>query len=194
MYAHSTVQHQMGDASQGEGVGGQGHMIPWMGGYGMGDIPENEHSDLGIAPAIVGGAVAVAQKLLDQHPKDKSRLAANNTAFMLAQQGNTTALQFLKARSGRYGTIVMDAAVPTLGITKGMPVSGWATSSTCDDAGQKYDTLVASGSGTGAPAPTASGAASLLSFGSSGGTSSASMPLLLGLGVLGAVLLSKRRH
>ena len=194
MYSHSTVKNALGDASEGEGVGGYAHTAPWMGGYGLGDNIENEQDDLGIAPAVVGGAIAVVQKLTDQHPLDKSRLAANNTAFMLAQQGNTTALQYLKARSGRYGTIVMDAAVPTLSVTKGMPLSGWATSSTCADAAQKYDTLVASGAGTGAPAPKASGVASVLSFGPSGGTSSASMPLLLGVGLLGAVLLMKRRH
>lgn len=75
---------------------------------------------------------------LSSHPKDKGRLRSNAIAYAAANSGNRGGAEYLKGRSGRFGSVKITVAVPELNVQVGDPRSGWATAKTRDDAYNKY--------------------------------------------------------
>lgn len=81
----------------------------------------------------------------DAHPKDAERLGRNTIAFGKAIAGDDNALKFLLYRSGSpdsvQGTLRYDSAyMGSLGSQdpERIPVKGWPTARTRDDAKRKY--------------------------------------------------------
>lgn len=68
---------------------------------------------------------------------DVERLGKNLAAYTLAIAGDDGALQYLRARSGRYGTIPVPA-VPGVNATADAALNGWATERARNDAYSKY--------------------------------------------------------
>lgn len=98
-------------------------------------------SGMGLALAPVAGAVQVISGLFGGNSKDPGRLAANASAFSDAQAGDPSAVTYLKARSGRYGTIPI---TPPWHGDPDSPLGGWATSKAKDDAFTKYNAVAQS--------------------------------------------------
>lgn len=71
------------------------------------------------------------------HATDLERLAKNLAAYTLAVVGDNDALQYLRARSGRFGTIPV-AAIPGVNATADAALNGWATENAREDAYAKY--------------------------------------------------------
>jgi hypothetical protein len=164
-------------------------------------------SGLGIDPASIAATLALGKSLsgiLSSHPKDAERFKRNGVAYQQAVQGQQNALEYLKYRSGRYG-IAQSIGYPYN--TEG-PVGGWATQSAKDDAFKLYQAALAAwGVGVdempdGAGGGGGGGGVNTDPFaGGGGGTGlppvittaqQSYMPILIGLGLLGALYASKR--
>jgi len=149
---------------------------------------------LGIGPlALAPIAINVVSKLFDNHPKDKGRLTANAKAYNSAISGNGVAVDYLKGRAGRFGSVPMlDNSMVAIDkdAKQGAKVGGWATALAKDDAYTKYSDVAAAvpsavsqASGAYSPAPVQQ--ASLF-----GGIPA---PVLIGGGVLALVFLLRRK-
>lgn len=102
----------------------------------------NGNGGLGLAPAVIAGAVQIGTALLDNSgsvsDKDRARLQANADAFRMAANGDRLAIEYLKYRSGRYGQY--DAAAGSeFALRYGTPIGGWATQLAKDDAFRLYN-------------------------------------------------------
>lgn len=86
---------------------------------------------------VVGGIISGIGGLFSDS-KDPGRLASNANAFADASNGDPSALTYLKARSGRFGTI---AITPPWRGDPVSPLGGWATSKAKDDAYSRYQQL-----------------------------------------------------
>lgn len=98
---------------------------------------------MSLIPTLIG---AVSGGLFNAHPKDSERLGRNAVAFAKASAGDDNALKFLLYRSQQpshvNGYCTYDAAyMGSLGSTdpKRVPVEGWPTSTTREDAKKKYN-------------------------------------------------------
>lgn len=93
---------------------------------------------MGLAIPAVAGAISAIGGLFGGNSKDPGRLATNAAAYGDAQAGDASAVTFLKARSGRYGTIPIS---PPWHGDPASPLGGWATSKAKDDAFAKYNAV-----------------------------------------------------
>lgn len=96
--------------------------------------------------AILGAATALGFNPLDSHPKDTERLGRNQIAYTKAIAGDDNALKFLLYRSQQpshtNGYVKYDSAyMGSLGSAdpNRIPVEGWPTTKTRDDARAKYN-------------------------------------------------------
>lgn len=158
-----------------------------------------------ISPATISAALSLGKSvsgILSTHPKDAERFKRNAQAYQLAAAGQQNALEYLKYRSGRYG-VAQSIGYPYQG--EG-PVGGWATQSAKDDAYKLYQAaLSAWGIGVdempdGGGSTPADGGVTDPFGGPVQGlppvTTTAQqsyVPLLIGLGLVGALLARKRR-
>jgi hypothetical protein len=98
--------------------------------------------------------ISSAVSIFSSHPKDAGRLRSNATAYALAVGGNRGAAEYLKGRSGKFGSVKITVAVPQLDLQVGDTRGGWATAKTRNDAYNKYlavaDSYAGLGGGQGA--------------------------------------------
>jgi len=92
---------------------------------------------LGFDPVTVAAAIQTSNSLLSMfknNAKERERLQKNMDAYKLATNGRQDAMEYLKYRSGRYGT------ASSIGPSweGGGPVGGWATQTARDDAWRLY--------------------------------------------------------
>lgn len=73
--------------------------------------------------------------------KDPERLGKNAAAYDLALSGHAAALDFLKARSGRFGLLPV-GVVPGVNLTANATLGGWGTELARDDAYARYQDAV----------------------------------------------------
>jgi len=123
-------------------------------GLNLGSLAGSTISSVPGVGTVYGAADSIV-KSLESHPKDAGRLAANATAYRLALAGNSDALDYLHARSGQAGTLNI-GAIAGLSDTPAA-LSGWATSTTRDDAAAKYNQVLAAARAGGGGAATAAG-------------------------------------
>lgn len=91
-----------------------------------------------VSTAVVVGTATQTYSTLTANKKDPERLAKNAEAYKLAIAGSQAALDFLKYRSGRYGTIEYIPAPINAG-----PIGGWATDVAKADALRLYNSALA---------------------------------------------------
>ena len=72
---------------------------------------------------------------------DVERKAKNLAAYALAIAGDNNALQWLRARSGRYGTIPVDV-IPGVQPVADSALNGWSSEPARDDAFSKYQDAI----------------------------------------------------
>lgn len=95
-----------------------------------------------VNPATVSAAISVSnglKSLFGGNSKEQARIQANIDAYKLAAAGRQDAMEYLKYRSGRYGT------AQSIGPAweGGGPVGGWATQTARDDAWRLYQSALA---------------------------------------------------
>lgn len=93
---------------------------------------------MGLAIAAVAPVISGISSLFGGNSKDPGRLASNASAYADAQAGDPSAVTYLKARSGRFGTIPIS---PVWHGDPASPLGGWATSKAKDDAFTKYNAV-----------------------------------------------------
>ena len=93
------------------------------------------YGDLGIAPAVL---VPIGTKLvgglLNPHPQDPQRYAANQSRYQAAIAGDQASLEALLSSSGQYGQAEWDRLYPG----RPMPNTAWATDGPRQDSFAKY--------------------------------------------------------
>lgn len=104
--------------------------------------PHGRQLGFAVNPVTVQAAISVSQgiqKLFGGSSKEAQRIQANIDAYKLAASGRQDAMEYLKYRSGRYGTAT------SIGPQweGGGPVGGWATQTARDDAWRLYQSALA---------------------------------------------------
>jgi len=97
-----------------------------------------------VDPVTVAAAVQITTTLIGSvgNSKDAARLQANADAFKMAANGDQLALEYLRYRSGRFGT--NDAPADSEFAKRyGTPIGGWATDVAKNDAFRLYNQALA---------------------------------------------------
>lgn len=102
--------------------------------YMTGYMDDREKLGIVAIPAI-GSAISTIGSLFSGNSKDPGRLQANANAYGDAVAGDPSAVTYLKARSGRFGTIPIS---PVWHGDPDSPLGGWATDKAKNDAYAKY--------------------------------------------------------
>lgn len=96
-----------------------------------------------VDPVTVAAAVQITQALIGTaNQKDAGRLQANADAFKMAAAGDQLALEYLRYRSGRFGTNNAPAD-SEFAKRYGTPIGGWATDVAKNDAFRLYNQALA---------------------------------------------------